>query len=274
MRKYFSEEKKEEILLSDFLKKDSTYFEKEIYDEKNRIRRTEYLIEILGDVSMDEDVYKLFMVHFQRTGGRYRVFTRPDTIKGIYEITKKYPTLTVFGIEDIWYRYIKDLFEEYDLTKVLDKFIEEFGEKDEAFEIFIDYVEKKAEKHQQLYISESLCADELTEEYGEKFTIYVKDIILRQHYTYDEVKKYLPSAELIKIDEKHILDISTKTRIYFGCCYPVSYTMFYILLEDKTLDTFTETPTYYISSGGEEKATFTKTEFLESIENRQKMLKR
>ena len=41
---------------------------------------------------------------------------------------------------------------------------------------------------------------------------------------------------------------------------------FDILLEDKTLDTYTETPTYYISTGRCEQATFTKTEFLDSIE--------
>jgi hypothetical protein len=77
--------------------------------------------------------------------------------------------------------------------------------------------------------------------------------------------KYPWQDGLIKKDEQHIYDLSAQTRIFFGCCEPVSYTMVEILLEDKTLDTYTETPTYYISTGRQEQATFTKTDFLESI---------
>ena len=50
--------------------------------------------------------------------------------------------------------------------------------------------------------------------------------------------------------------------------------MFDILIEDGTLDTYTDTPTYYINSSIKEPATFTKKEFLDSIKkDRVKSLK-
>lgn len=273
MKKYFKEESSKKMLLSEYLKKNETYFARSIDSEEARIKRTEYLMDILGDVPFDEDIYKLFIDQFQCFGGRYDVRTSKDTIKGIYEITKMYPCLTKSAVDEIWFRYIKDLFCEFELTTVLDKYIKMFGTSDESFELFIDYVEKKAAIHQQKYIDDASSASELEEEYGKTFTDYVKGLITRKHYTYDEIKKYLPSSALIRKDEQHITEISRKTRIFFGCCLPVSYTMFNILLRDKTLDDYTETPTYYISSGFQEQATFTKQEFLESI-TKQKALKK
>lgn len=265
MEKYFKEEQLKEILLSEYLKKDASEFEKCIFSECDRITRTEYLIDILGDVSLDRAIYELFIKQFQCFGGKYDVRTKPDTIRGIYNIIKKYSMLTEAAISEIWFIYIKDLYEEYELLSVLDKYIEIFGKKDETFKLFIDYVEKKSDQHQQRYIEDSLQADELKEEYGEKFTNHVKSLIRRKHYTYDEIKKYLPSSELVKKDEQQLIDISTKTRIFIGCCEPVSYTMLDILLEYKTLDLYSDKPTYYISSGKKELATFTKQEFLNSI---------
>lgn len=274
MKTYFKETSTEEILLSEYLEKDSTDFKCFLYSEEDRIKRTKYLMSILGDVAFDKDTYKLFISEFQSHGGKYDVRTKPDTIKGIYEITRMFPTLTARAVKKIWFRYIKDLFEEHALTSIFEKYIEMFGEEDESFELFVDYVNKKAEQHQQRYIEDALQADELVEEYGESFTKHVKGLITREHYTYDEIKKYLPSAELIEKDEQHIDDISIRTRIFFGCCRPVSYKMLDILLEDKTLDTYPETPTYYISTGGEEQATFTKQEFLDSIKERAKTLEK
>ncbi len=253
--KYLKEEFKEEKSLSKYL---------EVADEQ-KTRELKYLIEVLGDVTLDEDMMDLFHRQFHCFGGRYSVRVKPDTIKGIYSYTRKFKDLTKSAIDEIWFRYIKDLHEEYDMPDVLEKYFEVFGKTDEGFELFIDYVDKKADEQQTRYKEEAKELDELTEEYGERFTSHLKSLVTSEHFKVEEIKKYLPSAELIKKDEQHILDISTKTRIFFGCCEPVSYTMFDILLEDKTLDTYTETPTYYISTGRSEQATFTKTEFLESI---------
>lgn len=252
--KYFKEIQKEEKHLSEYETKDA--------QEKKEV---EYLIEVLGDVTLDEDMMKLFHQKFHSFGGRYSVRTKPETIRGMYEFTRKFPELSKTAIDEIWFRYIDDTFEKYDMKTVLDKYLEIFGKEDETFELFIGYIEKKADQEQEQRKLEAQTLDDLKDEYGEKFTTHLKSLVVRQHKEVDEIKKYLPSAELIKKDEQHILDISRKTRIYFGCCSPVSYTMFDILVEEKKLDTFTETPTYYISTGRKEQATFTKTEFLESI---------
>lgn len=255
MSKYFKEIKKEEKLLS-------TYMLGEAEKEK---RETKYLIDVLGDVSLDEDMMKLFHQQFHCFGGKYAVRTKPDTLKGIYDFTRRFPDLSKTAIDEIWFCYIKDLFEEYDMPEILDKYFEVFGKEDETFELFIDYVDKKAKIHQQRYEEDALQLGELRAEYSESFISHLKSLILREHITYDEIKGCIPSAELIKKDEEHIQEISRQTRIFFGCCEPVSYTMTDILIEEKSLDTYTETPTYYISTGRKVPATFTKTEFLESI---------
>lgn len=255
MSKYFKEIQKEEKHLSEY----------ETIDEREK-REVEYLIDVLGDVPLDEDMKKLFHSQFHRFGGKYSVRTKPETIKGIYDITRKFSDLSVDAIDEIWFRYIDDLFERYDMTSVLAKYLELFGKEDETVELFLTYVDKKADDLQEEYKKEASTLDDLQEEYSESFVSHLKSLVLREHISTYEIRKCLPSPELIKKDEEHILDLSRRTRIFFGCCEPVSYTMVDILIEDKTLDTYTETPTYYISTGRCEQATFTKTEFLESIQ--------
>jgi len=54
--------------------------------DKEKQRELKYLIEVLGDVTLDEDMMKLFHQQFHRFGGRYSVRTKPETFKGIYGI--------------------------------------------------------------------------------------------------------------------------------------------------------------------------------------------
>ena len=73
-------------------------------------------------------------------------------------------------------------------------------------------------------------------------------------------------AALIKKDEEQIHEISARTRIYFGACYPVSYSMTTALIKG-TIDKYPEQPSYYIDVLKQDiPATFTKQEFLKSIE--------
>lgn len=277
MGKYFKEtsEEKRELVLSEYLKKGEKDFKNHyLSNEEDRIRRTEYLIKILGDVSLDEETYLLFIDRFQSGGGRYDVMTRDDTFKGMYEIIQKHQMLTSGAIKDIWVRYIKDLFDEYDLITIFDNFIQVFGLTDEAFEMFIDYVEKKAEQHQQKYVEDSLNIAELEGEYTSGFISHIKNLILSQHYSYDEIKKCMPCADLIERDEQHIRDLSRRTRIYFGCCRPISYSLFDVLLKYKSLDGYPETLEYCVSTGKKETVTFTKTDFLESVQKQQGTSKR
>lgn len=262
MSKYLKKRQKQEKFLSEY----------EPQDDKEQ-KEVEYLIKVLGDVPIDEDMKKLFHSQFHCFGGRYSVRIKPETFQGIYDITRRFPELSCDAIDVIWFHYIKDLFDKYDMSETLDKYFEIFGKEDETFELFIDYVDKKSDKHQKEYEEEAHKLDYLKEEYGEKFTEHLKSLVIREHLQVSEIKKFLPSPELIKKDEEHIQELSRKTRIFFGCCEPVSYTMFDILLEEQTLDTFTETPIYYISTGCQEQATFTKKEFLKSIKKEKVKIK-
>lgn len=265
MSKFFKEEETQKFLLSEYLKKDSSEFKGCIFDEKSRQRRTKYIMGILGDVSLDEDTYKLFIKQFQSYGGRYDVRVKPETIQGIYEITRKYPSLTADAIDEIWFVYIKDLFEEYSLVDMLEEYIKKHGQTSDALQAYLDFVSERADEHQTKYEADALRADELKDAYSKQFVSHVKALIKRSHYSYDDIKKYLPTPELVATDEKHISDLSARTRIFMGCCEPISYTMLDILLEDDTLDTYPGTPTYYVCTGRQEQATFTKQEFLDSI---------
>ena len=55
--KYFTKEEKEKFLLSDYLKMSDDMFKKEIFKESDRLARTKYLIEVLGDAYLDIDTY-------------------------------------------------------------------------------------------------------------------------------------------------------------------------------------------------------------------------
>lgn len=264
MSKYLKETTQKEKCLSKYIEK----------ADEQKTRELKYLMEVLGDVKLDKDMMEIFHRQFHCSGGRYSVRTKPETIRGIYSFTRRFKELSVDAVEEVWFRYITDLFEEYELEDMLDMHFKVFGKKDETFDLFIEYIDKNAEQHQQKYKDEAKRLKELEDEYSEEFISHLKSLIIREHFSLDEIKKYLPSAELIKKDENHISEISSQTRIFFGCCLPVSYKMFDILLEKKELDTFTETPTYYISTGRQEKAKFTKTEFLESIKEKQKVLKK
>ena len=132
--KYFTKEEKEKFLLSDYLKMSDDMFKKEIFKESDRLARTKYLSEVLGDAYLDIDTYKLFIRQFQSFGGPYSVLVDKDTIKGIYEIYKMYPFLTDEALGSIWYLYIRDLFEEYELPYILELFIKTYGMKDDTFE--------------------------------------------------------------------------------------------------------------------------------------------
>ena len=262
--KYFAKEVKEKFLLSDYLKMSDEMFKKEIFKESERLARTKYLIEMLGDVCLDIDAYKLFIRQFQSFGGPYSVLVDKDTIIGIYGIYEMYPFLIEEALRNIWFLYIRDLFEEYELSSILELFIKTYGMKDETFEKYLSYIKKKGEKHQKMYERDALKIETLID-YSEHFKTYIKDLILRKHYMFDKVVSCIPDKELIKNDEEQLIDIQKRTHIFLGTCLPVSYVMVEELLRGESLE---EKPGYYTSTGLREEATFTKEEFLQSIKKK------
>ena len=265
MSKYFKEEETQKYKLSEYLQKDASEFKSHLGEEKHRLKRTKYIMEILGDISLDADLYRLFMNQFQCFGGRYDVRTKKETIKGMYEITKRYPTLTADAIDKIWFVYIKDQFEEYALIDMLEKYIEIHGETETALQAYLDFVDRKAEEFDEKFEEEAKSLERYKEEYGEAFIKHLQYIIKSQHIPAEQITSSLPCKELIDKDKEQLVEIATRTRIYMGMCQPISYQMIESLSTGEGLDYYSEQPAYVINGKQHIDATFTKQEFLDSI---------
>lgn len=265
MSKYFKEENLQKFKLSEYLEKDESEFKGCLFTEEPRIARTKYIMEILGDISLDKPTYELFIKQFQCFGGRYDVRTKPDTIKGIYEIQEKYPFLTADALDEIWFIYIKDLFDTYSLVDVLQKYIDIHGQTDDALESFIDYVNRKADEFNIQFEEAAKELESLKKIYGEDLIKHLQYIIKSQHIDVEQIKKSLPSNDLIEKDKEQLNEISRSTRIFMGVCHPISYQMIESLATGEGVDSYPDTLHYIINSSRKIEATFTKKEFLESV---------
>lgn len=225
-------------------------------------------MEIIGDVELAEDTCKVFLEEFQRFGGRYDVRTKPETITGMYEIISKYPSLTTYTIEIIWSKYIKDLFEEFSLADMLGKYIELHGETEDAIQAYLDFVERKAQLLDDKFEKEAQELESYKEEYGEQFIKHLQYLIKSQHISSEQIKKSLPSKELIEKDKAQLGDIAQRTRIFMGMCEPISYQMIESLATGEGLEHFPEQPAYLINGTTKVDTTFTKEEFLASVKKR------
>lgn len=265
MSKYFKEENLQKFKLSEYLEKDESEFKGCLFTEEPRIARTKYIMETLGDISLDKPTYELFISQFQSFGGRYDVRTKQDTIKGIFEIQERYPSLSKDAIDEIWFVYIKDLFDTYSLVDVLQKYIDIHGQTDDALESFIDYVNRKADEFNIKFEDAAKELESYKEEYDEDLVKHLQYIIKSQHIDIEDVKKSLPSRELIKKDREQLNEIARSTRIFMGMCNPISYQMIECLATGEGVDSYPDTLHYIINSSRKIEATFTKQEFLESV---------
>lgn len=265
---YFKKEDIKKHKLSEYLQFETSDFKHMLCDEERRVPRTKYIMGILGDVEMDMETYKLFIGQFQSFGGRYDVRTKPETIKGIYDISQKYPCLAKDALDEIWFVYIQDLFEEYALDEILGKYIEIHGETDDAFGAYLDFVERKANEYQTRFEEDAKSLDKYKAEYGEDLIKHLQYIVKGQHISASDIEKAIPSKELIEKDKQQLGEIATQTRIFMGMCEPISYQMIESLATGKGLDSYPEQPAYLINSTRKIETTFTKQEFLDSIKKR------
>lgn len=268
MSKYFIKGKEQEFKLSEYIKS---------VDDREKMY-LEYAMQQMGDITLSKDKIEYLYMFLRMTGGKYDVRLKPETLKGLREIIEMYPDLSGRAIEMIGSSYIKDLFEKYSLTLLLDKFIRMFGKTDDAFEMYLACVNLKADELQNFYTEEADKLKEYEEEYGKSFIEYFMSVIKRKHITLEQIEKSLPSSDLIKEDEQLISDISKRTRIYMGACYPISYSMVEMYAEGKDLSSCPEQPVYTINTGisdiQEIPTKFTKVELIESIKvNKTKKLK-
>jgi len=268
MREYFKEDQKSKSKLSDYLKLGESEFKDFLCEEKYRGPRTKYIMETIGDVELDEETYKLFLRQFQRYGGRYNVRTKMETIKGIYELLQKYPSLSVEALDEIWSVYIDDQFQKYCLDQVLGKYIELYGKTSKAFVAYIEYINETAKELDTHFYEEASKLDVYCGDYDRDLIEHLQYIIKSQHISAERIISSLPSRELIAKDKEQLGEIVARTRIFFGACYPISYQMIESLATCEGLDYYPDQPKYLINGVTMIPTTFTKQEFLDSIQER------
>ena len=265
MAVYFKEKEEKKLSLSEYLKKDELKCQYHLCPEKYRAPRTKYIIDAIGDVELDESTYSLFLKQWQCSGGMYDVRTKSETFKGIYDFYKRFPFLTADALDEIWFRYISDLYQEYHLENILEIFLERFGKEDKTFKLFLSFTDEMAKFHHQKYIEDARKIESFEKEYGEEFISRIKTLIIRQHLSLETIIKCLPSAEIIQRDEEQLKSIVESTRMFFGACEPISYQMFESLVTGEGLEYYPEQPQYSICGTKKMDTTFTKKTFLESI---------
>jgi len=270
MSKYFIEEGKEleKHKLSDYLEIDAEDYKRFQCLEKYRKQRTRHIMGIIGDVEFDEKTYDLFLRQFDCFGGKYNVLSKKETIKGIYDISQKYPYLSPAALDEIWFEYINDLFEEYSLKDALEQFIEKYGKTEKALFSYLHYIEEIAEEYNKKFHIEAAKLSVFCEGYGPELIKHLQYLIKSQHVTADKVMDSLPSLKLIYKDNMQLGEIMSQTRIFLGACNPISYQMIDCLATEDNLDRFPEQPKYCINGGKTIDATFTKQEFLDSIKEK------
>jgi hypothetical protein len=269
---YFKEKEEEKVLISEYVKELEKVAEddKHILQDEKDLRIGKYLVGLFEDQKLDKSLIKEFIKCYSRFGGRYLVLSDDETLIGLKKLHDKYD-LTTKAIEDIGLYYIKDLFDTYSLDKVLQDFIDTYGRCDEAYEKYIEFVDKIGGIYQKEFDSDAKEVEYLEDEYGKGLVEYLQSQIKFHHYHKDDLLKYLPEVELIQKDEDQLLEFATRSRIHFGVCYPKSYTLITKMLKDETLSEEPEEFKYYSSFGREIPLTFTKKEFIESTKKKQKI---
>ena len=220
------------------------------YITEDNKKYIDYLISVLGDIELSEDDAKVFLIQFIRVAGPYDVLTMPSTINSMYNIRKTHPKLSSEAINTLFPRYIEDLFKAEDLENQLDKFIKIFGYNDAMFEIYLDYIDKKADTLQNKYIENAKIFDELRIDYSKEFVRYLKSLAIRKHYDPKDIMENIPTKEFIKNDETYLRELMSKYRIVYGATRPISYDLVEksLLGEDMSSD---EELYYAISIGNE-----------------------
>lgn len=272
--KYFINEKEKKILISTYQQQLEEKLQNEHHipqDEKD-LSVCKYLKELFGDIELDIDIIKVFINCYSSFGGRYFVRSDDDTLKGLLSIKTKYPTLSSKAIDEIGFYYIKDLFDEYQLEDILEKYIKRYHESDQAIEKYLKLVDKVAEKHQKQFDEEAESIDYLEDEYDLRLVKHLKSQIKHKHIHKDILLECLPESELIKKDVDQLSEFSKNTRIYFGMCEPLSYRLITEMTKDKELSTYPEELKYVSSFGQEVPVPFTKSEFIESTKRKQKRM--
>ena len=118
------------------------------------------------------------------------------------------------------------------------------------------------ERIREVIIKEMNKVDDLRSFYSENFIVFLKQIIIENVLTFEDIVNKIPSSNLIALDEyrygliKHIFGIEGGM--------PISYMMVKSLIEFGNLDYF-DNQMYYLTKEDPISAPFTKEEFIKSV---------
>lgn len=117
--------------------------------------------------------------------------------------------------------------------------------------------------------------DSLKEIYSDKYIELLKVISEQSKMVFEDIVSKLPSSDLVKKDEEFIATYPI-ARVLMGIADPASYVLTYYFLTSGIPADYPEQPRYYISkSEGSILASFTKQEFIDSIEkNKNKIIRK
>ena len=232
-------------------------------------------------VELPFSIIQAYSDYFHSYGGRYDVRQYGLSAEGLYSFYKRFPDISPVAFKEISDRYIKDLFDDYELEDVFDKMIQTMGKKDETFELFLLYVDKKADELDSKYEEEASKLDDYSEEYyieGRsdfyQFIPYLKRLMMYEHYQYDDIVDSLPSPEIVKKEAEQLSKLSRFYRCTFGSGYPTSYFYTKVLASGLRLREVDDKIKYYVSTVQKEiEGTFSTKEFMDSVrERREKRL--
>lgn len=278
MSKYIKEEFGPKYKMADFFEKATLEFQ-EHFDEYSKLKwhRAKGIHKALGDVEMTEETFEGICSTFSISECRYGLTClSSDTIRALFEITEIFPMLTKEAIKEIGTFYIKDLFEEYSLIPTLSVMFHKEGTTDATFEKFMKYTESCADEIDKKYSEGEYKVKTFLREYSYDFVEHFSKFIVKHHIKFSDFKDSLPSPELFLRDLQTLQEVRRTSRECWSSCDPISYTMledYWIL--DPELKGHVEEPEYsYSLIGRKVSAPFTKTEFLEQIKGKQKVLKK
>lgn len=231
----------------------------------------------LGDIEIKEDMIDTLRETFDSSKCRYgTICLKKETIQSIYEISELFPELSKDALLSISSIYIKDLFDKYSLIETLAIMIRKEGMEDKTFEEFMDKTTKLADQEDKKYDEVAWYIRIHCGEYPYDFVRSFEKFVKEHHISWEKFYKSLPSPELILKDQMELKELSLRTKECWSICQPITFQMLEDYLDgDTLLSEFEEQPAYYVSPYiGKQPTSFTKTDFLESIKEKQKQLKK
>lgn len=304
MKKYFKEEQMLKISLQDYwikIEKEYQKLEEQLkkyctdkyVSEKERIlidelkfkkrelslyyTRVKHIYRSLGDIQIREDMIDILCETFDSSKCRYgTICLKRETIQTMYEISEMFPELSKEALLFIDRIYIKDLFDKYSLIEVLAIMIRRDGTEDSTFEKFMDKVIELAEKEDKKYNYVAGHIRIYCGEYTYDFVRHFENFVKEHHISWERFCECLPSPKIILKDQLELKAIISKTKECSQVCKPITFQMLEDYLDgDIELSNYEEKPSYYVNTYGRKiPTTFTKTDFIESIKERQRVLKK